>query len=62
VWRDIIEEMREKIGAMIAQGMTLEQIVATHPSAAYDAVWGGGRTPDRFAQDMHYVLTHDTRD
>jgi glyoxylase-like metal-dependent hydrolase (beta-lactamase superfamily II) len=61
-WRDIIEDMRTKISAMIEQGMSLEQVIAAHPSAPYDAVWGGGRTPDRFAQDMYYVLTHDTRD
>jgi glyoxylase-like metal-dependent hydrolase (beta-lactamase superfamily II) len=61
-WRDIIETMREKISAMIDQGMTLEQIVAANPSAEFDEKWGGGRSPDRFAQDMHYVLTNDTRD
>ena len=61
-WRDIIETMREKISAMIDQGMSLEQIVAAKPSAEFDEKWGGGRSPDRFAQDMHYVLTNDTRD
>ncbi len=61
-WRDIIETMREKITAMIEDGMTLEQIVAAKPSAEFDEMWGGGRPPDRFAQDMHYVLTNDTRD
>ncbi len=61
-WRDIIEVMREKITAMIDQGMSLEQIVAAKPSAEFDEMWGGGRSPDRFAQDMHYVLTNDTRD
>ena len=61
-WRDIIETMREKISAMIDQGMSLEQIVAAKPSAEFDGKWGGGRSPDRFAQDMHYVLTNDTRD
>jgi hypothetical protein len=61
-WRDIIETMREKISAMISQGMTLDQIVAANPSAEFDEVWGGGRSPDRFAQDMHYVLTNDTSD
>jgi cyclase len=61
-WRDIIESMRAKILAMIDQGMSLEQIVAAKPSAEFDEKWGGGRTPDRFAQDMQYVLTHDARD
>ena len=57
-WRDIIEVMRTKITAMIAEGMTEEQVVAAHPSAEYDAMWGTGRTPDRFAQDMYYAITH----
>lgn len=61
-WRDIIETMRQKISAMIDQGMTVEQIVAAKPSAEFDEMWGGGRSPDRFAQDMHYVLTNATRD
>ena len=61
-WRDIIDSMRTKISAMLDQGMTLEQIVAAKPSAEFDAKWGGGRSPDRFAQDMHYVLTNDARD
>jgi len=61
-WRDIIETMRTKISAMIDQGMSVEQIVAAKPSAEFDAKWGGGRPPDRFAQDMQYALTHDTRD
>ena len=61
-WRDIIEHMVATIQPMIDRGMSLEEIVAANPSAEFDAEWGGGRSPDRFAQDMHYVLTHDTRD
>ncbi len=61
-WRDIIETMREKVSAMLDQGMSLDQIVAANPSAEYDEEWGGGRSPDRFAQDIHYVLTNDARD
>jgi cyclase len=57
-WRDIIVTMRERVSAMIAQGMTEEQVVAAHPSAEFDAEWGTGRTPNRFAQDMYYALTH----
>ena len=57
-WRDIIATMSQRVGAMIAQGKTVQEVVASKPSAEFDAVWGGGRTPDRFAQDMYYALTH----
>ncbi len=60
-WRDIILLMKTRVGAMIAQGKTVEEVVAAKPSAEFDAKWGGGRTPARFAQDMYYVLTHGTR-
>ncbi len=60
-WRDIIAVMKTHVGALIAQGKTVEEIVAAKPSAQFDAKWGGGRTPARFAQDMHYVLTNGAR-
>lgn len=60
-WRDIIAVMKTRVGALIAQGKTVDEIVAAKPSAEFDAKWGGGRTPARFAQDMHYVLTNGTR-
>jgi glyoxylase-like metal-dependent hydrolase (beta-lactamase superfamily II) len=62
VWRDIIELMVERITPMVEQGMTEEQVVASQPSREFDAEWGGGRSPERFAQDMYYVLTQGTRD
>jgi cyclase len=57
-WRDIIATMAQRVGAMIAQGKTVQEVVAAKPSREFDAVWGGGRMPDRFAQDMYYALTH----
>ena len=56
-WRDVIETMAANVSALIAEGRTVDEIVAARPSAGFDDKWGGGRTPDRFAQDMHYVLT-----
>ena len=61
-WRDVIETMAANVSALIAEGKTIDEIVAAHPSAEFDAKWGGGRTPNRFAQDMHYVLTHGAQD
>jgi len=61
-WRDIIQHMTTTVAALIAEGKTIDEIIAAHPSAQYDAKWGGGRTPERFARDMHYVLTNEARD
>jgi len=61
-WRNVIETMAANVSALIAQGKTIDEIVASRPSAAFDEKWGGGRTPDRFARDVHYVLTNGARD
>lgn len=61
-WRDVIETMAANVSALIVEGKTIDEIVAAHPSAAFDGKWGGGRTPDRFARDMHYVLTQGASD
>ena len=61
-WRDVIEAMAANVSALIAEGKTIDEIVAAHPSAEFDAKLGGGRSPSRFAQDMHYVLTHGAQD
>ncbi len=61
-WRDIIETVAANVSALIAEGKTIDEIIAAKPSGQYDEKWGGGRTPERFARDMHYVLTHGTRD
>ena len=61
-WRDVIEGMAANVSALIAEGKTIDEIVAARPSAAFDEKWGGGRAPDRFARDMHYVLTQGAQD
>ena len=57
-WRDIIATMSERVAALLAQGSTVDEIIAAQPSRDFDAKWGGGRSPERFARDMHYVLTN----
>ena len=56
-WRDVIETVAANVSALIAEGKTIDEIVAARPTAEFDDEWGGGRSPDRFARDMHYVLT-----
>lgn len=57
-WRDVIETVAANVSALIAGGKTIDEIIAARPTAEFDDKWGGGRSPDRFARDMHYVLTY----
>lgn len=54
--------MAANVSALIAEGKTIDETVSAHPSSEFDEKWGGGRTHDRFAQDMHDVLTRGARD
>jgi len=40
-FRDMLIDIYHKVAALKKQGKTLEEIVATKPTAAYDAKWGG---------------------
>jgi len=40
-WRDMLVNVRDEVAKQKKQGKTLEQIVATKPTAAYDAKFGG---------------------
>lgn len=40
-WRDMLVDVRGKVAALKKEGKSLEQIVATKPTAAYDAKYGG---------------------
>ena len=52
--RAMIADVRDKMAAMVARGMTSEQVVAAKPTAAYDAsVQMPGTTADRFAGQVY---------
>jgi glyoxylase-like metal-dependent hydrolase (beta-lactamase superfamily II) len=40
-FRDMLVAIRDKVAAMKQQGSSLDEVVATAPTAAYDAKWGG---------------------
>jgi cyclase len=55
--RDMIIAIRDKIAPMVAQGKTLEEVIASKPTAAYDAkVPGVGTTGDRFVGQVYAEL------
>jgi len=52
-YRDLLAGTREKVAALKKQGKSLDEIIATKPTAATDAKWGNGfRTPKDFIGDV----------
>ncbi len=41
-FRDMLEDVAQRIQSLKDEGRTVEEVVAAAPTAAYDAVWGGG--------------------
>ncbi len=56
-FRDMILTVRDRVKGMIAAGRTEAQILAAHPTAEFDAQWGGGRVrPDAFVHEICSAL------
>ncbi len=48
-FRDVLTLARDRVGAMINDGMSLEEVIAALPMSDHDEAWGGGfMSPDRF--------------
>lgn len=55
--RDMIIAIRDKVAPMVRQGRTLEQVIASKPTADFDAkVPGVGTTGDRFIGQLYAEL------
>lgn len=55
--RDMIIAIRDKVAPLVAQGKTLEEVVASKPTSAYDArVPTPGTTGDRFVGQVYAEL------
>jgi cyclase len=55
--RDMIVAIRDRIAPMVQQGLTLEQVAAAKPTAAFDAVVPSpGTTGDRFVGQVYAEL------
>src|SRR5262249_35106122 len=53
-YRDAMAGIRDKVKALVAQGKTLDQIIAAKPSAQWDAERGGGfMKPDVFVSVVY---------
>jgi len=56
-YRDLLVGTREKVAALKKQGKSLDEIVASKPTAATDAKWGNGfRSPKDFIGDVFQGL------
>lgn len=52
-FRDMLIAVRDRVRSLAGQGRTLEQIVAAHPAAEFDARYGHGRvTADAFVRSL----------
>jgi len=52
-FRDMVLDVKAKVAAMVARGMTYEQVVAAGPTAPYEAKWGD---PERFLTAVYSEL------
>lgn len=52
-FRDMVAEVTRRVSALVADGMTLEQVLAAAPTADLDERWG---SPDRFLQGLYQSL------
>lgn len=58
VYRALLVDVKTIVSALIAEGKTLDEIVAAKPLAKYDATWGNGfLNPERFLRCIHGCLT-----
>jgi len=57
VYRDMLVDVGRRIKSAISQGMPLEKILASNPTAAYDAVWGQNYpTAEAFISNVYKAL------
>jgi hypothetical protein len=53
----MIVAVRDQVKSMITAGRTEDQILASHPTAAFDGRWAGGRVhPDAFVHEIYSAL------
>jgi cyclase len=50
-YREMLATVRDRVHRQVASGASLEQVIASRPTAAFDAAWGGGFIkPDDFVR------------
>ena len=44
-YRNMLVTVRDRVAKLVAEGKTLEQVIAAHPTAEFDATWGSPDHP-----------------
>jgi cyclase len=58
-YRDMLADVRAKVEALVAEKKTLAEVIASKPTAQWDAKYAhGGAPPDRFVESVYASLTH----
>lgn len=59
-YRDMLIAVHERISKMLDEGKTVEQAVAAHPTAEFDARWGHGPVgAERFVRTAYVAIQHE---
>ncbi|MCB1671088.1 MAG: MBL fold metallo-hydrolase [Gammaproteobacteria bacterium] len=53
-FRDMVLDVKARVQALVAQGMSFEQVMAARPTAQYEAKWGD---PERFLTAVYSELS-----
>ena len=58
VYRDMLKTIRTRVQTLMKEGKSLEEILASKPTAEFDERWGGGSIePDRLVQFVYRSLS-----
>ena len=59
-FRDVLTLARDRVGAMVNDGRTLDEIITALPMSDYDDAWGGGfMSPDRFLTVVYRSIARE---
>ncbi len=53
-YRDVLKLAHERVGALVKQGKSLDEVKAQKPMADYDAAWGTGFVKPDFFLELAY--------
>lgn len=57
-WRNVLSTVSVRVSALIADGLSVEEVLAAQPSREFDAKWGNQRSPEQFVQDLYAALSN----
>ena len=55
-YRDMLVDIRDKVATLKKKGMSLDDVTAAKPTAAYDAKWGSLVPPSLFTKVIYVSL------